>query len=99
MGARARSGDPRARDFLRTTVQREDLPDDVMAQVIRSLGQDYSTAQDASLLRNVHPKLRAERAKMALISAVGDFGGTANINSLIVLAPTATTNQSRPSTP
>ena len=41
----------------------EDLPDDVMAQVIRSLGQDYSTSQDAALLRRIYPKLRGERAK------------------------------------
>ena len=95
IAALSRSGDPRARDFLRTTVQREDLPDDVMAQVIRSLGQDYSTAQDAALLRNVYPKLRGERAKMALISAVGDVGGTENIKWLIDLARNDSTNQSR----
>jgi HEAT repeat protein len=95
IAALSRSGDPRARDFLRTTVQREDLPDDVMAQVIRSLGQDYSTSQDAALLRSIYPKLRGERAKMAVISAVGDVGGTENIKWLMDLARNDSTNQSR----
>lgn len=95
IAALSRSGDPRAREFLRTTVQREDLPDDVMAQVIRSLGQDYSTSQDAALLRAAYPKLRGERSKMAVISAVGDVGGTENIRWLMDLARNDSTNQSR----
>jgi HEAT repeat protein len=95
IAALSRSGDPRAREFLRTTVQREDLPDDVMAQVIRSLGQDYSTSQDAALLRAAYPKLRGERSKMAVISAVGDVGGTENIKWLMDLARNDSTNQSR----
>jgi hypothetical protein len=95
IAALSRSGDPRAREFLRTTVQREDLPDDVMAQVIRSLGQDYSTSQDAALLRAAYPKLRGERSKMAVISAVGDVGGTENIRWLMDLARNDSTNESR----
>lgn len=95
IAALSRSGDPRAREFLRTTVQREDLPDDVMAQVIRSLSQDYSTSQDAALLRAAYPKLRGERSKMAVISAVGDVGGTENIRWLMDLARNDSTNQSR----
>jgi hypothetical protein len=66
-----------------------------MAQVIRSLGQDYSTSQDAALLRRIYPKLRGERAKTAVISAVGDVGGTENIKWLMDLARNDSTNQSR----
>ena len=95
IAALSRSGDPRARDFLRTAVQRDDLPDDVMAQVIRSLGQDYSTAQDAALLRSVYPKLRGERSKTAAINAVGEVGGTENIKWLMDLARNDSTNQTR----
>lgn len=95
IAALSRSGDPRAREFLRTTVRREDLPDDVMAQVIRSLGQDYSTAQDAALLRSVYPKLRGERSRSAVISAVGEVGGTENIRWLMDLVRNDSTNQSR----
>ena len=58
MQALARSGDPRARQFLRTAVKRTDLPDDVLTVALRALGQDYATAQDAALLREVYPTLR-----------------------------------------
>jgi len=95
IAALSRSGDPRAREFLRTTVQRIDLPDDVMATVIRSIGQDYSTSQDAALLRSVYPKLRGDRSKSAVISAVGDVGGTENTRWLMDLARSDSTNQSR----
>jgi HEAT repeat protein len=95
IAALSRSGDPRAREFLRTTLQRDDLPDDVMAQVIRSLGQDYSTAQDAALLRSVYPKLRGDRARNAVLQAVGDVGGTENIRWLMDLVRNDSTNQSR----
>ena len=94
IAALSRSGDPRARDFLRSAVRREDLPDDVMAQVIRSLGQDYSTSQDAALLRSVYPKLRGERSRNAVVNAVGDVGGTENIRWLMELARNDSTNQS-----
>jgi HEAT repeat protein len=95
IAALSRSGDPRAREFLRTAVRRDDLPDDVMATVIRSLGQDYSTAQDAALLRSVYPNLRGDRSKNAVISAVGDVGGTENVRWLMDLARNDSTNQSR----
>jgi HEAT repeat protein len=95
IAALSRSGDPRARDFLRTALQRQDLPDDVMAQVIRSLGQDYSTAQDAALLRAAYPNLRGEKSKNAVITAVGEVGGTENVRWLMDLARSDSTNQSR----
>jgi HEAT repeat protein len=95
IAALSRSGDPRARDFLRTTVQREDLSDEVMAQVIRSVGQEYSTAQDAALLRSVYPKLKGDRSRSAVLQAVGDVGGTENVRWLMDVARTDTLNSSR----
>ena len=37
----AQSGDPRARTYLRTAVQREDLNDDMKVSAIRGIGRDY----------------------------------------------------------
>jgi HEAT repeat protein len=95
IAALSRSGDPRARDFLRTTLQRTDLSDQVMAQVIQSLGREYSTAQDAALLRAAYPRLNGERSRNAVISAVADVGGTENIRWLMALARNDSANVSR----
>ena len=95
IAALSRSGDPRARDFLRTTLQRTDLSDQVMAQVIQSLGREYSTAQDAALLRAAYPRLNGERSRNAVISAVADVGGTENIRWLMALARNDSANDSR----
>ncbi|HEY6219534.1 MAG TPA: HEAT repeat domain-containing protein [Gemmatimonadaceae bacterium] len=95
IAALSRSGDPRAREFLRTTLQRDDLSDEVQAQVIRSLGQDYSTAQDAALLRSIYPKLKGDRSRNAVITSVGEVGGTENVRWLMDLARNDTLNSSR----
>ena len=39
----------RARQFLRSTVQRTDLPDETLAGAIRGLGRNYVTGQDATV--------------------------------------------------
>jgi hypothetical protein len=82
----ARSGDPRARQYLRAAVRRTDLPDDVHAVALRALGQDYATAQDAALLRELYPTLTSDRSRDAVFSALADMGGSENTKWLIGLA-------------
>lgn len=82
----ARSGDPRARTYLRTAVRRTDLPDEVLTVALRGLGQEYATAQDAALLRELYPGLRSDRAREAVLSALADMGGAQNTAWLIDLA-------------
>lgn len=77
------SGDPRARQFLRTTAQRTDLPDELLAEAIRGLGRNYVTGQDASLLRSLYPRLTGERSRNAVLAAVADLGGTENVQWLM----------------
>ena len=78
----ASSGDPRARDFLRATAQRTDLPDDVLAAAIRGLGRNYVTGQDASLLRSLYPKLTGDKSRDAVLSAIANLGGADNVQWL-----------------
>lgn len=80
------SGDPRARQYLRTAVRRTDLPDDVLTVALRSLGQQYATAQDAALLRELYPKLTSDRAREAVFSALAEMGGSENVNWLLALS-------------
>jgi hypothetical protein len=82
----AASGDPRARQYLRTAVRRTDLPDDVLTVALRSLGQQYATAQDAALLRELYPTLKSDRARDAVFSAVAEMGGSDNVKWLLTLA-------------
>jgi hypothetical protein len=78
----ARSGDPRARQFLRSTVQRTDLPDEVLAVAIRGLGRNYVTGQDASLLRSIYPRLTGQRSQNAVLASLSDLGGSENVQWL-----------------
>ena len=86
MSTLARSGDPRARQYLRKAVRRTDLPDEVLTVAIRSLGQDYATAQDAALLREVYPTLRTDRSREAVFSALAEIGGSENMKWMLAMA-------------
>ena len=83
MSVLARSGDPRARQFLRTIVQRTDLPDDLLAAAIRGLGGSYVTGQDAALLRSLYPRLTGAASQNAVVSAIASLGGTENVQWLM----------------
>jgi hypothetical protein len=78
----ARSGDPRARQFLRSTAQRTDLPDEVQAVAIRGLGRNYVTGQDASLLRSLYPRLSGQRSQDAVLASLSELGGSDNVQWL-----------------
>jgi HEAT repeat protein len=86
LGTLAQSGDPRARTYLRTAVQRDDLNDDMRVAAIRGIGRDYATSQDAEFLRGLYAKLPSEKAKEAVLSALGEMGGTANAKWLMAIA-------------
>ena len=82
----ARSGDPRARTYLRTAVQRDDLNDDMRVAAIRGIGRDYATSQDAEFLRGLYAKLPSEKTKDAVLESLGEMGGSANAKWLLTIA-------------
>jgi HEAT repeat protein len=86
MSALARSGDPRARQYLRTAVRRTDLPDEVLTVALRALGQDYATSQDAVLLRELYPSLQSDRSRDAVVQALTEIGGADNTKWLVGIA-------------
>jgi HEAT repeat protein len=83
MSALASSGDPRARDFLRAAVRREDLGDEALAVAVKALGQQYATREDAALLRSVFPRLKSDRTRDAALSAIAEVGGAENVRWLL----------------
>jgi HEAT repeat protein len=82
----AQSGDPRARTYLRTAVQRDDLNDDMRVSAIRAIGRDYATSQDAEFLRGLYTKLPSEKTKEAVLTSLGEMGSTANAKWLMTIA-------------
>jgi HEAT repeat protein len=82
MSVLARSGDPRARAFLRSTIQRTDLSDEVLAAALQGLGREYVTGQDANLLRSIFSRLTGQRSQSAVLSALANLGGTENVQWL-----------------
>jgi HEAT repeat protein len=92
--ALAQSGDPRARGYLRSVVERADLPDELLAMAIRGVGREFATARDAELLRQVYPKLTTERTKQSVINTLGEMGGAANERWLLGIARDESERQS-----
>jgi HEAT repeat protein len=84
--AMANSGDPRAREFLRTTLGDPNLPEKLRVTVVRGIGNQYATAKDIELLRSRYAGLTSLEAKRAILNAVGEQGGTANLQWLIGVA-------------
>jgi HEAT repeat protein len=84
--ALAQSGDPRARAYLRSIVERADLADELLAIAIKGVGREFATPRDAELLRQVYPKLTSERTKQSVIHTLGEMGGTANERWLLAIA-------------
>ena len=82
----ARSGDPRAHDYLRGVIQKAALPDEVLSIAIRGFGQQFSTPADIKFIRDTWPKFTGESARNAAISVVAEFGGSDNTAWLLSLA-------------
>ena len=82
----AKSGDPRARQFLRSALERQQLAEEVRVVAIRGLGKDYATSDDADFLRRLYPRLQGESAKDAVIVSLAEMGGTENVRWLLAVA-------------
>jgi HEAT repeat protein len=91
----ARSGDPRARTFVRDAVRRTDLGEDVRSEMIRGLGGDYATGSDYKALRDLYAQLSSDRERDAVISALSQAGGAENVNWLVALAKSPTETVAR----
>lgn len=86
MQALAGSGDPRARAYIRSAVQDDAVPSEVLAIAIRALGGSYATPQDAALLRSLYPRLATEATRSAVLSTVASVGGRENAEWLLARA-------------
>jgi HEAT repeat protein len=79
----ASSGDPRARQYLRTAVVQADLPEDMRVAAIRGIGQEYASSKDIDFLRDLYGKIDSDHAKEQIISSISETGGSSNVAWLI----------------
>ena len=86
----SRSGDPRARQFIRESVRRADLTEDNRVEALRSLGNEYATGADLKLLRELYPQSNSDRERDAILSAVAQSGGSDNASWLLTIANSPT---------
>jgi hypothetical protein len=91
----ARSGDPRARQFVRDQVKRADLDEDTRVEVIRGIGDDYSTGADMKLLRDLYPTVNSDKERDAIMSTVATAGGSENAAWLLDIANSKTESVNR----
>ena len=86
----ARSGDPRARAFVRTSVKRTDLADESKLEAIRALGNEFATSSDVRALRELYPSVNTDRERDQILSTVAQAGGSENANWLLAIAKSPT---------
>jgi hypothetical protein len=81
-----RSGDPRARTVLRAAVIDTTYSESVRIVATTALGGSYATAADVNRLKESWGAARGDRAKLAILSAVGSVGGANAAEWLIARA-------------
>jgi hypothetical protein len=91
----ARSGDPRARNFVREQIKSADLDEETRAEAIRGIGDDYATSADIKMLRDLYPSLNSDNTRDAVMQAVASAGGSDNANWLLDIAKSKTEPSNR----
>jgi len=91
----ARSGDPRARQFVRQAITRPDLAEDNIVQAIQGLGGEYASEADLKMLRDRYPSLTTDRERSAVLAAVANAGGSQNATWILAIANSPTEPASR----
>ena len=87
LGSIASSGDPRARRWLRETVQRGGLEPELQRIAVRGVGRSsYATGDDAEFLRAHYGRSEAAAVKEEVLRAVAGLGGAENERWLLTVA-------------
>jgi HEAT repeat protein/TolA-binding protein len=88
--ALASSESPRARQVLRSFIERGDVSERMRIRAIGELDDRvHATPEDAAYLRALYPKLESERLRKATIGAIAHIGGAENESWLYTLARNA----------
>ena len=91
VSALARSESPRARQSIRTLIERSDVSENLRAAALGSIGADES-ADGGAYIRAVYPRLESPRLKSSALRAIARIGGPQNDQWLLNIVR----NQSEP---
>ena len=82
----ASSGDPRAREHLRTAAENSSLNEEARAAAITGLAGSYATSRDAEYLRGLYTRVTSDRLRDAIVNGVSTIGGKASRDWVVGIA-------------
>ncbi|HEX6314814.1 MAG TPA: HEAT repeat domain-containing protein [Gemmatimonadaceae bacterium] len=82
----ASSGDPRAREHLRTAAENGNLPEEARAAAITGLAGSYATSRDAEFLRGLYGRVNTTRLQDAIMTGIASIGGRASREWIVGIA-------------
>jgi HEAT repeat protein len=82
----ASSGDPRAREHLRSAADRVDLTEEARVAAINGLAGSYATSRDAEYLRTLYTRVTSDRLRDAIMSGIATIGGKTSRDWIVAIA-------------
>ena len=82
----ASSGDPRAREHLRTAAESSNLNEEARVAAIQGLAGSYATSRDAEYLRGLYARVTSDRLRDAIVSGISTIGGKASRDWVVAIA-------------
>ncbi|HSJ62341.1 MAG TPA: HEAT repeat domain-containing protein [Gemmatimonadaceae bacterium] len=77
---------PRARQIVRSTIERQDASDRLREYALAAINSEKPNAEDAAYLRGIYSRLTSERLKKAVVRRIGAMGGAENNTWLMGIA-------------
>jgi HEAT repeat protein len=82
----ANSGDPRAREHLRSAAESSNLNEEARVAAINGLAGSYATSRDAEYLRGLYSRVTSDRIRDAIVSGIATIGGKASRDWIVAIA-------------
>ena len=82
----ANSGDPRAREHLRSAAESSNLNEEARVAAIQGLAGSYATSRDAEYLRGLYGRVTSDRLRDAIVSGIATIGGKASREWVVAIA-------------
>ena len=82
----AGSGDPRAREHLRSAAESSTLNEEARVAAINGLAGSYATSRDAEYLRGLYGRVTSDRLRDAIVSGIATIGGKASRDWVVAIA-------------
>jgi HEAT repeat protein len=82
----ASSGDPRAREHLRSAAESSTLAEEARVAAITGLAGSYATSRDGEYLRGLYTRVTSDRLRDAIVSGVAAIGGKMSRDWIVGIA-------------